>query len=297
MSTPDQRRPDLEDLAAYVDDRLDAASRSAVELRLLQDEGYYQDYLGVLAFLDEEGEVAPSAPQTGPWRKWLPYLGPLAALLILALAWRVLTPPNLEDLVGGLQARSAMANEAWDRPGWTPARSANALPSGLSRTQLAFRLGARSVDLEVALRAEEHQASQLASERLAALCDELQLYQRQEYRALAQELSSPAMVTRALLARSRAISSSLKKSLGLSSADERAIDAGRWLQASRLAALTRDHETLSHLAALVPAEIDKTSKAKLIEALETDRSQTESSGVAWSEVIEILEAMALEKGG
>ncbi|MEM1201852.1 MAG: hypothetical protein AAGN66_01335 [Acidobacteriota bacterium] len=176
---PNPDRPDLEDLASFVEGRLDGPMRGAVVERLADDGDYYELYVELLRFQDEEGipetpdaddgagaEAAdvpqailpdPAAPQTVvPFpptpeapkrRRWAPVAGLLAAAGLAGIVFAPAflgSPPELGALTDGLGARA----EALEIGPRQVSRSGGG--RALRDAPKSFLLGALLVDLQQA---------------------------------------------------------------------------------------------------------------------------------------------------
>lgn len=252
MTTAEETQVDLEELAAYVDGLLDSRRRRAVEARLVRDEGYYQVYLATVRALEEDvPELSPPAGRRTQW--WKPIWGLVAAAILAAVVfWRPAGPSDVGGWVAGLDATQVVAQSEWDRLGWTPARSESGLPPSLTASEKMFRLGVRSIDLEVALQAADLEKIDVAARRMADLSASLELYQRKDYVELASSAREEAHGIPDLAARAVSLTTALSHSLDVLEPTRASFTAGRWLQATRLAALVGDRTGVQGLLGLAP---------------------------------------------
>ena len=156
---------DPERMSAFLDGRLDARAREALIAELSRDpellELYADAIAGVRAAEPPVALVADSAPKTSlPWRRLA-----IAAAVVVAVAIPVLqqrggdTVRDPSAFVAALTAPSAGLTTDWDGAPWSTMRGAASTTANASR---AIRLGARLVDLEVAVRAKSEGATLVA---------------------------------------------------------------------------------------------------------------------------------------
>lgn len=169
---PTTHPPDLEDLAAYIDGRLDAARRAAVEERLAGDEGYYEVFLETVRTqreLEAIGNTGAKVVALRP-RRW-PWLGAVAAAAALAMAVG-LGVFETTDPLALLDAPAVVANKAWNAPDGSVSRSSDGVPSD---ALAAFQLGTHGVHLRIALEAEKVDDARRAAGEIGALAKLLRL--------------------------------------------------------------------------------------------------------------------------
>lgn len=239
---------DLELLAAYLDGRLSPEDRAAVEQRLATDDDAFELFAEA-ARLHESSEPAGAVvafpARTGRRRIWTLVAAAAAVLLALGLAatrpWRGPGDVPSAEWVASLPSGEVLASrlgERWTEAPWSELRGDPVVPSAPSpyRPEVAaFRIGARTVELVAALRADDR-ASALA---IAGQLDGL-------YYNLDQNLVGPAAV--AELSRALEDGAAAPEVLGrVRDLDkyhgvEPAVyyEAGRWAAAGRLAALAGD---------------------------------------------------------
>ncbi len=169
-------RSDFEDLAAFADGRLSGEARTAVLDRLAADEEYYELLTDLLRFQQEEetagatGKLAEVVAHPSWLRRRRGWIAAVAALVPVALGFVLLLRSAsigpLETMTAELDATElAELGGAWDERLWSALRGSQ-LPFAGRRD--AFRLGARSVDLHLALQAGHRE---LATEYLMEMTD------------------------------------------------------------------------------------------------------------------------------
>jgi hypothetical protein len=252
-----------ERLAALLDGRLDAHRRDELLTELAASEDDFDAYADAVAITAElEGAAAeappvravsdasptqavPDAPpihadpgvtpiDAAPSRRrgiaprWLALAAVLAGV---ALAPWLLT--RFAGERGGLVAVEARALPAgWDASPWGVTRGAG---DGLTDDARAVRLGARLVDVELAVRGRDPATAQLATET-AILLEQIPAASPAAgiYRQLAGRAGEPAERLEPLLAQGRELVPQM--------ADEERVKLGAWLESARIAAATRDRE-------------------------------------------------------
>jgi hypothetical protein len=250
-----------ERLAALLDGRLDARHRDELltELAASEDDfDAFADAVAITAELEGAAPVAtpihaaapttpihpvpgvtpiPAAPVVTPIdaarsrrRGLAPRWLALAAVLAgVALAPWLLTRFAAER--GGLVAVEAAALPAgWNASPWGATRGAG---DGLTREARAVRLGARLVDVELAVRGRDPATAQLATET-AMLLDGIDggPPAASIYRDVAARAGEPAERLQPLLDEGRKLVPQM--------AGEEEVRLGAWLESARIAAATRD---------------------------------------------------------
>ncbi len=240
---------DAEKLAALMDGRLDERERAELLARLASSEDALEIYADATAALREaeagEAKVLPLTPPARraerwrtPARRWLAAAAILAGVAVGGpLLWtRVRSPVGEEPgrsfapLVGdgiGLPA-------GWDESPWTTVRGGG-VAEPLTPTARAARVGARIVDLEIAVWSRDTAAPRLASE-VAALLEGVPAGApvATMYRVLAQRAGRSPEELEPLLERGRLAASKLV------GADVFRLAA--WAEAGRVAAARRSAE-------------------------------------------------------
>jgi len=172
------KRPDLEDLAAFADGRISEEARDAVLARLAEDEGYYELLTDLLRFQQQESAITGDAePRQAPvaevvlhpsWirRRAVPWLAAAAALVVAAIGLvpflRGSATLSVDSVTAGLGSEElkALGEEPWDQRLWSTVRSPQ-IPYVERRD--SFRLGARAVDLRLALKAGDRTRATLCA--------------------------------------------------------------------------------------------------------------------------------------
>ncbi len=172
--------PDLEDLAAFVDGNLDAASRAEVERHLADCPRCFEVFSETVRFQVEDsaspGEVVRGRfglPKAPIW---------ILAAAVVAVAigsglwqWRSMRDPQgVERLVERLPETGAMASAFagdWVSTGWSVTRGKEVVLTG--RDQAAFRLGVRTVSLRAALETRDRAAAGQVTEELRGYAESL----------------------------------------------------------------------------------------------------------------------------
>lgn len=169
--------PDPETLAAFIDRRLPDAERRRVTEHLSECPDCYEIFVDTVRVLEDEpggveegsGEEPAAAPvRPGLWARAVRAALPLAAVLIVAVGvWIVARSgdgvsgggetglPRAEALVAELRV-DAVPDEVLESRGWSVTRGdgrpvAGTAPVGAVERDVAFRLGALTVDLAAAL--------------------------------------------------------------------------------------------------------------------------------------------------
>ncbi len=246
-----QTCPPVEELAAFIDGALAEEERDLVKAHLADCERCLEVYADTLRF--QESESATTAPVTGlsshrakqtgtngRGRRWWVGLAAAAALAVaIAIPLRdsILGPPTIGDQFLASQAAvhldaATSGTTSFDATSWSYTRSGGSYSEGLSLQERSTRLGARLVDLEVALRSDN---SQEAMALLPEIIDLTSSFEGAEhvafaYRDLANRLKSGEQTGETLATSAQA------EELLEGIADDDFVELGRWAEASRLAA-------------------------------------------------------------
>jgi hypothetical protein len=292
---------EAERLAALLDARLGADAQADVLSRLATDDealAAYAEAAAVTRALEEEDAAAgvtplrPAARRASPLlgaRRWGAVAAVAAAAALAPLAWNRMRPGGLQE-PGALAERLATTGTAlpadWDPSPWGSTRSASDPMTPRAR---AVRIGARLVELELALRGQDPAAARTAAQ-VGLLLGEL-------------PGSGPAVsIFRDIQARAGAPWAELEPQMEQGSeaaaamAGEDDVRLGAWLQAARIAAGRRDIEffrTRATSAALDPLQGDPATRA----AAERIRTLTSTEGTPdWdalsAEAADLLSAIA-----
>jgi hypothetical protein len=238
-------RIDAETLAAFLDGKLEPAERERV-LRILaeQPEEYevFVDAAHIAARLERstrtggaEARRVSGATRRYPRAKWTVPLAIAASVAAIALIPGLTSddetlPIELARHLAvvsspGPGSLAARLGSDWDQPGWSVTRGGGA---GVPEQALAFRLGARATDVEIALNAADTTALRLVGENLLELVSGIDggAGAAAQYR----QLLSQGTLTSAEARRSAAAGAR-----GLT-ADSPWFDLGAWSESARIAA-------------------------------------------------------------
>jgi hypothetical protein len=235
---------DPERLAALLDGRLKGREREEAIARLAaSDEDFeaYADALAISAELNAEEEgVTPitARPRRALARRWLAMAAVLAGVALAPWLWTRYTARTdparfaAEIEAGGLPA-------GWDASPWGATRGPG---DAIAPDARAVRLGARLVDLELAVRARSPAAAALASET-AMLLEGIPASGPTAtiYREIARRAAEPPEQLEPLLAQGREL-------VPLLAGVER-VELGAWTEAARIAAARGDRDFFESRAA------------------------------------------------
>lgn len=294
MKQDPDRRPDWEDLAAFIDGRLTGERRRQVEHRLAHDPDYFEVFSQTVEADDivEQRDRAADGLRLGKPYLWLP----AAAAALLALALSLRWPADSKDPATHLEklaARVIVETPGWDQLPWSVTLSASEPPRHLTNKQRAFRLGVRTIDLRLTLAAGDPGQAVLASQRLASLSDALGLPGPAIFiRDLAMDIDKAERTD--LDADVQALEASLAEALPVPVRQYFA--AGRWLQVTRLAAIAGDEDTVAVLLDDGELNGDVDWAALRAAVQETDEQQPIGESVL-RQWIERLNQQAAQLGG
>ncbi|HUP24117.1 MAG TPA: hypothetical protein VNB06_14395 [Thermoanaerobaculia bacterium] len=237
---------DLEQLAAYLDRRLPPQEGAAIEERLAEDDEAFELFAEAARLAEAPappaGEVVDLS--LGDRRRAATrWIGPLAATAVVLLAlglatlqpWRGLSSVASATWVAALPAGDDLADilgDRWTEAAWSEYRSApGPLASPLFPPEVAaFRIGARTVDLAAALRADDAATASALAAQLESLYPSL-------------ESTTAATIVMAQLALTLEQAGTQAAAQDLASLDEhhgvepaRYYETGRWAESARLAA-------------------------------------------------------------
>jgi len=240
---------DLELIAALIDGRLAGAERQrAIELVSSSEAALeiYTDALRVQADLAPEKVVALVPRRQAGTRRWLA-IAPLAAAAVLLIAivptvkarrdqalFASTAMSIAQPVMGRAQVPGALAT-GWEERNWSVTRGA---ASRLVESTVAFRLGVRAVDLQVALvRADTVPAVRVTDEIVESLkMEPLSESVMADYSALRTRITSTAPREQVVASASRS-EEAMDAFLG-----SRWFDFGKWFAAGELAARTHSSE-------------------------------------------------------
>ncbi len=235
---------EAERLAALLDGRLDAAAHADVLSRLATDDealAAHAEAAAVTRALEEEDAAAGVTPLRSAARAASPFSGArrwgavaavAAAVALAPLAWSRMQPAGLQE-PGALAERLAATGTAlptdWDPSPWGSTRSATDAMTPRAR---AIRIGARLVELELALRGQDPAAAGTAAQ-VATLLGELRGAGPavSRFRQIQERAGAPWPELEPLME---------EASDAADLAGEDDVRLGAWLQAARIAAGRRD---------------------------------------------------------
>lgn len=288
--------PDPERLAALLDERLSGAERDELLARLAdsdEDLAVFGEAAAIQRELEAEDEASASAvpdelarrraarPARGLDRRWMAAAAVVAGLALLPLAWRASQSGPVREpaqAVAMLEDPAAGLPPGWEVRPWSDTRGGgNAADDALS-----VQLGAFMVDLEIAVRARDADATQLLSDRIA-----LSLSEASTSGTLAARYFSE--ITQSAGAPPAELLPALEEA---SDAAAMAVDAdrfalGAWMEAARFAAARRDaaffreartRRTLARAEELV--EDDEEART----ALAAIRASLDAESILWPEL-------------
>jgi hypothetical protein len=279
--------PDLEDLAAYIDGRLDGERKAQVEERLLRDEEYHEVFLDTVRFQEEQaGDVGKLVvPDAGRWRRSWRLAVPMAAAAILAVAVGLFYPgrgPTADDWVSCLDAEAVLAQgKGWDDPGWSRTRGPGERP--YPPQQLAFRLGVHTLHLRLALGAGDRQASSRQSGKLANLARDAGLLM---VPSLYDNLDTETGDIDVLQAQQA--EELLVKSYD-DSPEGRLFVFGQWVEAGRLAALAGDGDAFARIVRTAPELPANDAISALVKRLESVLKQDKIDSDDFTETLRVYD--------
>jgi hypothetical protein len=233
---------DAERLAALLDGRLDDRARAELLARLAESEEDFEAFVDAAAVqreLEERGGTpTPAVPLRERWflrrGRWLAVAAAVVGVALVPLVWIRFRTPGVDDpgrFVAALEAENAGLPAAWDGRPWSTTRSTD---DAVTPAGLAARVGARIVDLELAVRAGDSSAAMVAAEIATLLSNvpaggpAVHIYDE-----LADSVNgASSQQVAGLLTRGRlAIAAAL---------DVQIVDLAAWTETARLAGVRRD---------------------------------------------------------
>jgi hypothetical protein len=219
---PQGRPMELEDLAAFLDNRLDDSARAEIVKRLVDSSSAYE-VLAEAAAIQADIAASPTVVQTGArWkmRLWIPLSAAASIALFALLIFRMAGAASSLTRLDGAAVTLA-AN--WYQTGWPVLRGgAPIVTPGVS-----FRVGVRLADLDLAIEARDRAGISLAANGLIDVLRRVDgaspIIADIESRFAQGSLSVPARAVDVWLTRARDI------------ADARAVELGVWSEQARLA--------------------------------------------------------------
>lgn len=276
MTESAHKSPDLEDLAAYIDGRLSAERRAAVEERLVRDEDFYEIFQQTASSQDEEDGGQTPGGEVLAWRRRPAFLALATAAVLFAAAvgFLILRFGPGQDVASVLDAAAIAAlDRPWSEPGWSSIRSPRGDLRELSTEELAYRLGVRLVDLRIALAVEDRP-------RIDRLTEDLEkISAAAGRRSIAAGFANlrKAVENGELAgapARLAVLEERLAEGFDVFPGAAARLRLGRWTETVRLAALTGDSDTVRRLRREAP---EVAELAPLLAAIDAVLAEPEPS--------------------
>ncbi|HEX8317864.1 hypothetical protein [Longimicrobium sp.] len=237
---------EAERLAALLDARLDADAHADVLAHLATDDealAAYAEAAAVTRALEEEDAAAGVTPLRPAARRASPFSGPrrwgavaavVAAVALAPLAWNLMQPPGLQEpgaLAERLASTGTVLPAGWDPSPWGSTRSAS---DPMTLRARAIRIGARLVELELALRGQDPAAARTAAQ-VAILLGELpgSGFAVSIFRDIQARAGAPWAELEPLMEQG-------SEAAAMAGDDD--VRLGAWLQAARIAAARKDAE-------------------------------------------------------
>lgn len=241
--------PTDEEIAAYIDGNLDRVERERVTEHLVSCEDCYAVYSETVRFLidsspatTQEDAMLDDKLVAFPSRtKFVARWGSLAALLLVGVgggaSFYLLRPPSAlstEDLTASLPQPPAGSQGFWIGPTYRSVPGDEPTEGTTGETPL--RLGVQLVNLQMSLQAGKAAASQDVIARILGLL-QTQLFTddlQKGYTAITADLAKGRTPAQVLPQASR-LALRVREA-----ADTTVLDLGQWVEAGRLAAISRD---------------------------------------------------------
>lgn len=257
---------DLEELAAFIDGKLEGDRRQRMLERLADDEEAYEIYDEAIRVRQELGTPKPAERLHRAWEAprapdrlgsgWLV----AAALLAFAVftGWLVIRQPQVAPsatMVARLGPAVFAPQSTASRAGAELPAFRSAEPTLFSESAVSFRLGVRSFDLALAAAADDPELGRQWLAEIGHLLAEVPLgsVNEERYRELAARIAegaSPIELHREIAAAERA----LEEELNLPG-QPAYFSFGRWTEAIRTAAAAGDRGLLGSSAARRPVDV------------------------------------------
>lgn len=245
-TAPRQGCPELEALAAFVEGKLEGTERAAVVAHLADCDACREVVAESralageleLAGRDSSPEVRslPVSRRPGFSSGWGVGLAAVLGLAAVGLGYlALLRPQSVEAVLGGLVNRGEALSlpETWTDPAWSVMRGE--APT-ISERAVAFRLGARSADLTLALAMKDQGAVRRLAVESVFLLAAVPFSEpiATAFRELAAKVSEPSANWSELARSVSAANGDVRDSV-----DEALLDLGRWAETGRLLAASR----------------------------------------------------------
>ncbi|HEX2093138.1 MAG TPA: hypothetical protein VHG28_12075 [Longimicrobiaceae bacterium] len=235
---------EAERLAALLDGRLDAKQRAEVLERLTASEEAFEAYVDAVAVMrelesdDTPGVIPLHATTPRPWWRrpgahWLALAALVAGAALAPWMWsrvRTVDPGDPNRFVESLEERGGRLPGEWDGRPWGTTRGGEDAVSDPAR---AVRLGARLVDLDLAVRTRDRRTTEIAAD-VAALLEGVPgaRFVADEYRELGERAGEPPEPLLTVLERGWDDVGGM--------VDRDRFEMGAWVEAGRIAAARRD---------------------------------------------------------
>jgi hypothetical protein len=247
MSAPESPI-DLELVAAFIDGRVTPAERERALEMLANSDAAFEAFVNAVHVQADNADakvvpIAPARARRG-LRTWSVVLPAVAAALLIAVlpkirAYRAerafhVTAGSIVSLVADTTLRSIAASAGWEQRNWSVTRGG---PSALADSARDFRLGVRTVDLQVAIgQGDTKVADRLVAEMLGWV-SQLRFSEvvASQYAELHRELAAAQPRDR-IAADASAAEATLGELLDSASSDSFWFGFGKWCAGAELAA-------------------------------------------------------------
>jgi len=235
--------PDAQILAAFLDGTCTEAEAAAVESHLATCESCLESYVEAWRFRKEDAEPDRMAERWRPpfrstaWRTWAIAAGLLLLTVVAGWWWlRSTAGPESGEVVAALgegPGLRAALGPGWTDLVWSASRGRGIL---IDDPPAAARLGARVVDLTVALRAGDRDAAQAVVGEMLPIVERFEGAEtlRLVYQELSDRIGSATPLNELLE------EAAFAEELAADASEPRSFRIGFWLEAGRIAALVGD---------------------------------------------------------
>jgi hypothetical protein len=223
---------DAEQIAALLDDRLDAKQRADIVARLATSEAAFESFVDAAAILAEGTTSSSKTIAIRPRRTAMMVLAAaavIAAILAPAVLFRSRATSDRPERFAALLASQSQLAADWNGAPWTTTRGA---AEPLTDSARGVRLGARLTDLALEVRGQDARGPRTARD-IAALLDAVpgSAPVARVFRQIANPVSGAAERDSLL---------DLGEPLVATIAGRDLVDLGAWMEAARIAASRRD---------------------------------------------------------